>query len=187
MEFGELLGLWTHPWVWGDTPQLHRDRSSSTWDSSRHHPTHLFIWLFICILCHKPVSPKGNQSQVFIGRTDAEAKAPILWPPHVKSWLIGKDPDAGKDWGQEEKGMTENEMVGWHHRLDGHELSKLWEMVRDREAWRATVHEVAKSWIQLNDWKTTVNQCKCKCFPEFYEPFSQIMEPGRESWEQTPV
>ena len=68
------------------------------------------------------VHPKGDQSWVFIGRTDAEAATPILWPPHVKSWLIGKDPDAGKDWGREEKGTTEDEMVGWHHRLNGHEF-----------------------------------------------------------------
>jgi len=63
-----------------------------------------------------PVHPKGDQSWVFIGRTDVEAETPILWPPDGKSWLIWKDPDAGKDWGQEEKGMTEDEMVGWHHR-----------------------------------------------------------------------
>ena len=68
----------------------------------------------------QPVHPKGDQSWVFIGRTDAEAEAPILWPPDVKSWLIGKDTDAGKDWGQEEKGTTEDEMGGWHHRLNGH-------------------------------------------------------------------
>ena len=68
----------------------------------------------------QPVHPKGDQSSVFIGRTDAEAETPVLWPPHAKSWLIEKDPDAGRDWGQEEKGMTEDEMVGWHHRLDGH-------------------------------------------------------------------
>ena len=65
---------------------------------------------------------KDDQSWVFIGRTDAEAETPVLWPPHAKSWLIGKDPDAGRDWGQEEKGMTEDEMAGWHHRLDGHEF-----------------------------------------------------------------
>ena len=68
----------------------------------------------------KLINTKGNQSRIFIGRTDAEAETPILWPPHVKSWLIGKDPDAGRDWGQEEKGVTEDEMVGWHHRLNGH-------------------------------------------------------------------
>jgi len=70
----------------------------------------------------QPVHPKGDQSWVFIGRTDAEAATPILWPPHGKSWLTGKDPDAVRDWGQEEKGMTEDEMAGWHHRLDGHEF-----------------------------------------------------------------
>ena len=66
------------------------------------------------------VHPRGDQSWVFIGRTDVEAETPILWPPDVKSWLTGKDPDAGKDWGQEEKGMTEDEMVGWHYWLNGH-------------------------------------------------------------------
>ena len=68
----------------------------------------------------QPVHPKGHQSWVFTGRTDVEAETPILWPPHAKSWLTGKDPDAGKDWGQEEKGMTEDEMVGWHNQLNGH-------------------------------------------------------------------
>ena len=69
----------------------------------------------------QPVHPKGNQYWIFIGRTDAEAEAPICWLPDVKSWLIGKDRDAGKDWGQEEKGTTEDEIVGWHHWLSGHE------------------------------------------------------------------
>ena len=68
----------------------------------------------------QPVHHKGDQSWVFIGRTDVEAETPILWPPDAKSWLIWKDPDTGKGWGQEEKGMTEDEMVGWHHRLNGH-------------------------------------------------------------------
>ena len=68
----------------------------------------------------QPVHPKGDQSWVFIGRTDVKAETLILWPPDAKSWLVGKDPDAGNDWGQEEKGMTEDEMVGWHHRLHGH-------------------------------------------------------------------
>ena len=70
----------------------------------------------------KPVHPKGNQSWIFIGRTDVEAEMPILWPPDAKNWVIGKDPDAGKDWRQKEKGMAEDEMVGWHHRLNGHEF-----------------------------------------------------------------
>ena len=70
----------------------------------------------------QPVHPKGDQSWVFIGRSDAKAETPILWAPHVKSWLIGKDLDAERDWGQEEKGMTEDEMAGWHLQLDGHEF-----------------------------------------------------------------
>ena len=70
----------------------------------------------------QPVHSKGNQSWVFIGRTDAEAETPIRWPSNVKNQLIGKDSDAGRDWGQEEKEMTEDEMAGWHHRLDGHEF-----------------------------------------------------------------
>ena len=77
----------------------------------------------------QPVHSKGDQSWVFIGRTDAEAETSIFWPPHEKSWLIGKDSDAGRDWGQEEKGMTEDEMDGWHHQLDGHEFE--WTLVVD--------------------------------------------------------
>ena len=73
----------------------------------------------------QPVNPKGNQSWIFIGKADAEADDTLIpWPPDVKNWLIGKDPDAGKDWGQEEKGTTEDEMVGWHHQLDGHEFEQ---------------------------------------------------------------
>ena len=72
----------------------------------------------------KPVNPKGNQSWIFIGRTDAEAKTPILWPPEAKSWFIGKDTDAGQDWKPEEKGMTEDGMVGWYHWFDGHEFEQ---------------------------------------------------------------
>ena len=72
----------------------------------------------------QPVHPKGNQSWIFFGRTNAKAEAPILWPPDAKNWLIGKDPDAGKDWWREEKGTTEDEMVGWHHWLDGHEFKQ---------------------------------------------------------------
>ena len=82
---------------------------------------------YLSILCNRNLNyfikcNLGDQSRVFTGRTDAEAEIPILWPPHVKSWLIGKDPDAGRDWGQEKKGMTEDKMAGWHHWLDGHEF-----------------------------------------------------------------
>ena len=72
----------------------------------------------------RPVNPKGNQSWIFIGKTDAKADAPIFWPPDGKNWLIWKYPDAGKDWGWKEKGMTEDKMVGWHHQLDGHEFEQ---------------------------------------------------------------
>ena len=72
----------------------------------------------------KSVNPRGNQPWIFLWRTDAEAEIPILWPPDAKKWLIRKDPDAGKDWRQEEKGTTEDEMVAWHHRLDGHEFEQ---------------------------------------------------------------
>ena len=100
----------------------------------------------------QPVHPKGDQSWVFIGRTDAETETPILWPPHAKSWLIGKDPDAGRDWGQEEKGTTEDEMAGWHHRLDGHEFE--WTPgVGDGQGGLAfSIHGVAKSRTWLSDW-----------------------------------
>ena len=101
----------------------------------------------------QPVNPKGDQSWVLTGRTDdAKAETLVLWPPHAKSWLIGKDSDAGRDWGQEEKGTTEGEMAGWHHWLDAQELGEVQELVMDREAWCAAIHGVAKNWTWLSDW-----------------------------------
>ena len=96
----------------------------------------------------KPVNPKGNEPWIFIGRTDAEG--PIFWPHDVKSWLIGKDPDAGKEW--EQKGATEDEMIGWHHWLNRHELEQTLGDSEDREALHAAFHGVAKNWIWISDW-----------------------------------
>ena len=99
----------------------------------------------------QPVHSK-EQSWVFIGRTDAKAENPVLWPPHVKSWLIGKDSNAGRDWGQEEKGTTEDVMAGWHHCLMHMTLSELWELVMDREAWHAAIHGVRHDWATELNW-----------------------------------
>ena len=102
----------------------------------------------------RPVHPKGDQSWVFIGGTDVEAETPILWPPHVKSWRIRKDPDAGRDCLQEEKGTTEDEMVGWHHQLDGYEFGWTRVLVMDREAWRAFMglQRVGHNWVTEVNW-----------------------------------
>ena len=100
----------------------------------------------------KPVNPKGNQSWIFIGRTDAKAKALKLWPPDAKSRLIGKDPPAGKDGKQKERGWQRMIWLDCITNSVNLKLSKLQEIVKDREAWHATVHGIAKSWTQLGNW-----------------------------------
>ena len=137
-------------------------------------------WESLGQLGDQTVNPKGNQSWIFIGRTDAEAEVPILWPLHAKSWLIRKDPDAGKDWNQEEKGMTEDKMVGWQHQLNGHEFEQapgdsegqgslaccnLWghkeldriEQLNDMDCSLQgfSVHGIANSWTWLSNWTAT--------------------------------
>ena len=99
----------------------------------------------------KPVNPKGNQPWIFIGRTDAKAEAPKLWPPDVKSWLIRKDPDAGKDWGQEEKGSKDKDkVIGWCQQLHGHEFEQALGDGLGQEAWHAAVHGVAE--LDMTEW-----------------------------------
>ena len=117
------------------------------------------LWCWRRLLRVPWTAKRSNQSilkeispWIFIGRVDAQAETRKLWRPDPKNWLTEKDPDAGKDWRQEEKGTTEDEMVGWHHQLNGHDLSKLQELVMDREAWHAAVHEV---WTWLSDWSYT--------------------------------
>ena len=103
----------------------------------------------------KPVNLKGDQPWIFTGRTDAETEAPVFWSSDAHKWLIGKVPDAGKDWGQKEKRASDDEMAGWHHWCNEHELGKLWEKERDREAWHAAVIEAGKSQTWLGNWTVT--------------------------------
>ena len=125
----------------------------------------------------KPVHPKGNQPWIFIGRTYAEAEAPILWLPDVKSQLSGKDPDAGKDWGQEEKGMTEDEMVGWHHRLNGHEWVH---GVAETEQKQHTAWDTNNS-RHMSRWN---NHCRqpWKCHIHYGNTLPQLGFPRRRHW-----
>ena len=112
----------------------------------------------------KPVDPKGNQSWIFAGRTDAEAETPILWPPDAKNWLIGRDPDAGKDWGQEEKGVTDDEMVRWHYQLNGHEFEQT---LGNGEGQRNLVYCSPWGLRVRQDWVTEQHLSNLKFFLSF--------------------
>ena len=136
------------------------------WESDCEKSWVLKNWCFWTVVLEKtleslldckdiqPVHSEGNQPWYFFERTDAKAETPVLWPPHAKSWLIGKDSEGGRDWGQEEKGTTEDEMAGWHHQLNGREFE--WTLVdgdgQRGEAWRAAIHGVTKSQTWLNNW-----------------------------------
>ena len=115
----------------------------------------------------QPVHPKGGQSLVFFGRSDAKAETPILWPPHAKNWLIGKDSDAGRDWGQEEKGTTEDEMAGWPHQLDGREIEWTPGDGDGQGGLCAAIHGVAKSRTRLRDWTELNWKVFCLFFSSF--------------------
>ena len=127
----------------------------------------------------KPVNSKGNQSWIFIGRTDDETEAPILWPPDMKSWLIRKDPDVGKDWGQEEKGVTEDKMVGWNHWPNGFEQT-----LGDSEgpgSLACCSHGVTKSWTWLSDWTKRLYSQKVTSLGLLRFSWSYIWSSCRES------
>ena len=112
----------------------------------------------------KPVNPKGNQSWIFIGRTDSEAETPILWPPNVENWLIGKDCDAGKDWRQEEKGTTEDEMIGWHHWHNEHGFD--WTLgVGDGQGGLAYCGSWGCKELDTTEWLNWTQQLFVNCFP----------------------
>ena len=145
-------------------------------------------------------SIQGNQSWIFIWRTDAEAEAPMLWPPDVKNWLNRKDYDAAKDWRQEERGMTEVEMVEWHHQLNGHECEQTLWLMMDREAWNAAIHEVTKSRTWLSDWTKLKTDSDFPGGVSSKEPAWQCIRhkrhgffpwvrkiPWRKAWQPTPV
>ena len=127
----------------------------------------------------KPVNPKGNQSWIFIRWTDAEAEISIIWPPDVKNWLFGKEPDTGEDWRQEEKGMTEAEMVGWHHRLDGHEFEQV-PGVGDGQGSLACCSPWGHKELDTTEQLNWIEQDKCVLFS-----YKSELEAGRETHQES--
>ena len=130
------------------------------------------------------VHPKGNQSWIVVGRTDAEAEAPIIWPADEKNCLIGKDPDTGKDWRQEKKGMTEDELVGWQNQLNGHEFEQALRDGEEKGSLACSIHGVSKSWT---DWVTEQQQCQlhlnltkvtwfCFLVPKYKKEYSWLID-----------
>ena len=147
------------------SPSLNNSVDCGSWETFY---SHWFWWSLIkyqCLVSNhitlespldckeiQPVHPKGKQSWIFIGRTDAEAEIPILWPVDAKSCFFGKDPDAGEDWRQEEKSKTEDEMVEWHHQLNGHEFEQAPGIDDGQGSLAGCIHGAAKSQTRLNDW-----------------------------------
>ena len=134
----------------------------------------------------QPVHPKGNQPWISIGRTDAEAEAPIRWPPDANNWLTGKDPDAGKDWRQEEKGTTEDKMIGWHHQLEGHEFEQALGVGEGQGSLACCPrgHKELDTTERLN-WKPTVNTSLCNTMGRFFKNNVKNFPPNLD-WCQTP-
>ena len=123
----------------------------------------------------QPINPKGNQSWIFTGRTDSGAEAPIFWPLDMKNWLTGKDPEVRKDWRQEEKGTTEDKMVGWHHRLGGHEFEQVLGVGVRQGSLACCSPWDCKEWIWLSNWNELIQSTSCEMLGWMkHEPESRL-------------